>query len=125
MITIKQSGNFNHTERLLAASKQMQIQNILSRYGSAGVTALSNATPRETGETALSWDYRVEKTQWGWSIVWTNSNVNNGTPIAILIQYGHGTGTGGYVPPNDFINPAMQPIVDQLAEDIWKEVSRL
>jgi len=98
---------------------------ILQRYGPIGVNALANATPKDSGLTALSWDYSIEKHGSGYDLNWFNTHENNGTVIAILIQYGHGTGTGGYVPPNDFINPAMKPVFDKIAEDIWKEVSNL
>lgn len=125
MITFKHKGNFNNTERFFKRAKQMQVRNILEKYGSAGVSALSNATPQETGLTAASWDYKIELSSTGASVEWYNRNVVSGTPIAILIQYGHGTGTGGYVPPRDYVNPAMAPIFDQMAEEIWKEVSKI
>ena len=83
---------------------------------------MSAATPVDTGETASSWGYTLEETKKGISIVWTNSNVNEGVPIALILQYGHGTGTGGYVKGRDYINPAIRPIFDKIAEKVWNEV---
>lgn len=126
-ITFKHKGNFKNTERFLkgATKVNQQIRSILDKYGAMGVAALSRATPYDSGETARSWDYTIQKSNWGWEIVWTNSHKNGSANIAILLQYGHGTGTGGYVPPNDYVNPAMKPIFDKIADEIWKEVSRL
>jgi hypothetical protein len=125
MITFSHKGDFKKTERFFTKAQQMNLRGIFDRYGSAGIAALTKATPYKTGLTSRSWDYTVEVTNWGFSITWFNENVVNGTPIAILIQYGHGTGTGGYVPGRDYINPAIRPIFDQMAEDIWKEVCNL
>lgn len=125
MITFKQHGDFKKTEKFLSRVKDIRVMDILKRAGTQGVAALASSTPTATGETANSWDYSITKSNWGWTVTWSNSNVINGTKIAILIQYGHGTGTGGYVPPTDYINPAMQPIFDRIAEEIWKEVLRL
>ena len=91
----------------------------LDKYGRRGVDALSAATPRESGETANSWEYRVTKN----SIEWYNTNVVDGVNIAIILQYGHGTGTGGYVRGYNYINPAIRPIMDEIAEEVWKEVT--
>ena len=125
MFTITQKGDWKKTERYLKNAEQLRIQSILQKYGSAGVTALANATPKDSSLTASSWDFTIETTKGGYSIEWHNTNENRGVNIAILIQYGHGTGTGGYVPPRDYINPAMKPIFDKIAEDIWKEVANL
>lgn len=125
MITISQKGNFKSTEKFLREAQRMKVKSILDNYGARGVSALSAATPKDSGETALSWNYRITMDSWGYNITWYNTNVNNGAIIAILIQYGHGTGTGGYVQPNDYINPAMKPIFDAMAEDLWKEVTSL
>lgn len=125
MITIKQTGDWKKTEEFLKKAKNLQIRSILEKFGSAGISALSKSTPMDSGLTASSWEYVINVTQTGYSIEWRNNNVVNGVNIALLIQYGHGTGTGGYVPPRDYINPAIKPIMDQLAEDIWKEVSSL
>lgn len=125
MITFRHKGNFKNTERFLTKAKQMNVRSILEKYGSAGISALSKATPVDTGLTAASWDYTIKVNRYGYSLQWFNTNERNGIPIAILIQYGHGTGTGGYVPPFDYINPAMKPIFDKIADDIWKEVQSL
>ena len=103
----------------------MNVLSILRRYGQAGVAALSSATPIDSGLTASSWDFSVNHDRLGYTIEWFNTHENRGVVIAILIQYGHGTGTGGYVQPTDYINPAMAPIFDKLADELWKEVQRL
>jgi len=96
---------------------------ILSKYGDEGIQALSSATPEDTGRTADSWKYEVYNRGGVYTIVWINTNVVNGVPVAILLQYGHGTGTGGYIFGRDFINPAIQPIFDRIASDVWKVVT--
>lgn len=97
----------------------------LERYGQEGVAALSSATPADTGLAANSWYYTVEVTKNGASITWSNSDVEGGFPVAVMIQYGHGTGTGGYVSGRDYINPAIVPIFDKIAESVWREVTAL
>lgn len=96
---------------------------VLHSYGKIGVSALAGATPSDTGRAAGSWGYEVKKVGGGYSITWTNSDVENGFPVAIMIQYGHGTGTGGYVAGIDYINPAMRPVFQQIADRVWKEVT--
>lgn len=96
---------------------------MLQKYGREGVRALSSATPIDSGKTANSWDYEIKQYQGGARISWTNSNVVDGVPIAIILQYGHGTRNGGYVQGRDYINPAIQPIFDKLAKDVWEEVT--
>lgn len=125
MLKITQEGSWKATTAYLKKAENLKVQPILLKYGSAGVVALANATPKDSSLTASSWDFKIETTATGYSIEWFNTNVNQGANIAILIQYGHGTGTGGYVPPRDYINPAMKPIFDNIAKDIWKEVSNL
>ena len=125
MITFKQRGDFKKTERFLSNAAKIKVDAILKRYGTEGVAALAHATPVRTGATANSWDFSITRSHWGYTITWTNFHKNQGANIAILIQYGHGTGTGGYIPPIDYVNPAMKPIFDRIAEEIWKEVSRL
>lgn len=123
-IKLSSPGNFDKTTNFLKKLIHGDLYSDLDRYGQMGVEALSRATPINTGHTAESWSYRVidEHTRKG--IVWYNSNVDAaGVPVAILIQYGHGTGTGGYVAGRDFINPAMRPLFDEIANDIWKKVS--
>ena len=96
----------------------------LAPYAELGVQALASATPVDTGKTAASWDYEIERSGAGARIVWTNTNVTrDGDPIAIMLQYGHGTGTGGYVQGRAYINPAIQPIFDEIAEEVWKVVT--
>lgn len=124
MITFKHKGNFKRTEKFLDELKRFNISNILNKYGRIGVAALSSNTPMDSGLTAMSWDYFIEMDSRGAKITWVNNNVSDGTNVAILIQYGHGTGTGGYVSPRDFVNPTMKPIFDALTDEIWKEVAR-
>lgn len=122
MISIKQKGDFKNTEKLLSRATRINIRSILDRYGEMGVNALAAATPVDTGKTASSWGYRLEIGNESSTIVWTNSNVNKGVNIAIILQYGHGTRNGGYVQGRDYINPAMKPIFDDLAAEAWREV---
>lgn len=125
MITIKQKGDFKKLDRYLERLLNVIKRGELDKYGRMGVDALMAATPVDSGKTARSWYYEVKHTNWGASIVFRNSNVNDGVPIAIILQLGHGTGTGGYVAGRDYINPAIQPIFDQIANDAWKEVTSL
>lgn len=122
IITITQKGSFNKTERYLRKLDTSKISSILERYGGVGVEALSNATPRKTGFTAKSWYYTIEEKPGYCSIHWCNSNQENGIPVAILIQYGHGTRNGGWVEGRDYVMPAIQPIFDKILDDIMKEV---
>lgn len=124
LIVIKHRGNFNNTERFFKRATQANYLRILDKYGREGVTALATATPVDTGLTASSWSYEVIIRGGSFTITWSNSNVVNGVPIAIILQYGHGTGNGGYVQGLDYINPAIRPIFDKIAEEIWKEVTR-
>ena len=125
MITITQKGSFDKTERYLRRLKEEERLAVLSRYGSLGVAALSNATPTDSGKTATSWYYTIKQRKGYYSIRWHNSNERNGIPIAVLIQYGHGTGTGGYVQGRDYIMPAIRPIFDQIAAEAWREVTKV
>lgn len=122
MVIRSVSGNFNRTRGLLKSSRKKSVQLILSKYGQKGVDALKKATPVDSGKTASSWSYEIEHTASGWNLYWKNSNINDGVPIALILQYGHGTGTGGYVQGRDYINPALQPIFDEIADSAWKEV---
>lgn len=124
MITIKHKGDFKNTERFFKNSRNLRIEDILNKYGQVGVTALAAATPSETGLTAASWSYEIEVGSKSSSIYWTNSNENQGVNIAVILQYGHGTGTGGYVSGRDYINPTIQPIFDEIADEAWKEVTK-
>lgn len=122
MIQLSSQGDFSKTFKFLEKVKNLKIEEILRKYGELGVSALSVATPVDTGLTASSWSYQVSASGSGAKIEWMNSNVNKGVNIAVILQYGHGTGTGGYVQGRDYINPAMRPIFDQIANEVWKEV---
>ena len=124
VITITHKGNFNKTEKFLKRASDFKINSVLNKYGKKGVEALAAATPKRSGETADSWSYKIEKNNGGYVIAWDNSNVNNGVNIALILQYGHGTGTGGYVQGIDYINPALKPIFDALADEAWQEVTK-
>lgn len=123
MFSLSSSGSFKNSERFLSGSKQAQLAQKLNEYGRLGVEALSSATPTDTGKTAMSWSYNVRVTRSKASLFWTNSNVAGGTPVPILLQYGHGTGTGGYVQGRDFINPALRPVFDTISDGVWKAVT--
>lgn len=124
MIRISHKGDFSKTARFLRKAKMFNPRNVLDKYGKAGVAALAAATPVDTGKTASSWSYEVIIKDNSYEIVFNNSNVNNGVPIAVILQYGHGTGTGGWVQGRDYINPAIQPVFDQIAEEAWREVTK-
>lgn len=117
------SGDFKKTEKFLKTLSEGDIFKTLDRFGRQGVAALSAATPVDSGLTAMSWDYEITRTRKSWSIAFTNSHMAGTVPVAILLQYGHGTGTGGYVQGRDYINPAMRPIFDQIADEAWKAVT--
>ena len=123
MIRITSQGKFERTRRFFKKMSRFEIRHILNRYGRQGVDALASATPRESGETANSWNYEIISGDGNYAIQWNNTHINKGVNIAIILQYGHGTGTGGYVVGRDYINPAVQPIFDEMAETIWKEVT--
>lgn len=122
MITVESKGNFDNTEKLLKRIKSRDYLKVLDKFGQRGVTALSGATPTRSGKTASSWDYEVLVSGGGVTLQWTNSNINNGVSIAIILQYGHGTRNGGYVVGRDYINPAMRPLFDKMADEAWKAV---
>lgn len=123
MITFKQHGDFRKTDNFLKKMKKEDFTSILNRYGQEGVNALASATPVRTGKTAASWSYEIVKRNGGVSIIWKNSNINQGVNIAVILQYGHGTGWGGYVQGRDYINPAIRPIFGKIADSAWKEVT--
>lgn len=123
MSTFIHRGNFKKTERFLNAIKGAGYLNALDRYGQEGVRALSAATPVDTGKTASSWTYEIERNSETTTIRWLNTNINQNVNIAIILQYGHGTGTGGFVSGRDYINPAMKPIFDNIATNVWREVT--
>ena len=125
MFKFTHKGDFSKTEAFLKKAKTGDFYKNLERYAQVGVEALRSNTPLDSGITADSWSYKITKGKGEAGITWINNNTNQGENIAILIQYGHGTGTGGYVHGRDYINPAMRPVFDQIAEDIWKEVIAL
>lgn len=124
MITFRQKGDFKKLTSFLERTKESFNIGILDKYGREGVAALASATPSDTGLTASSWYYKIENKNGIASVGFYNSNIQNGIPIAIIIQYGHGTGTGGYVKGRDYINPALRPIFDELAKNAWREVTK-
>lgn len=123
MLSIRQKGDYAKLTRYLVNTRTKIRSFDLNKYGKQGVAALMSMTPVDTGLTANSWYYEIERGDGRASITFYNSNVQNGIPIAIILQYGHGTGGGGWVEGRDYINPALQPIFDKLAEDAWKEVT--
>jgi hypothetical protein len=125
MISFRHKGDFSKFTSFLEKTKNAVRLGDLDRYGRAGVTALSSATPVESGLTASSWSYTIEHRDGSTTISFHNTNIQNGVPIAIILQYGHATGTGGWVQGRDYINPAIRPIFDQLANDAWREVTKL
>ena len=125
MITFKQSGDFKKVTSYLERLKECVKIGDLNKFGEQGVAALSAATPVDTGETASSWYYEIKNQNGKATISFCNSNIENGVPMAMILQYGHGTRNGGYVEGRDYINPAIQPLFDQIAENAWREVTKL
>ena len=125
MISFTHKGDFKKTEALFNNVATFDFRRILNRCGKRGVEALVSATPIDSGITASSWGYEIDTSEELVAIKWTNSNVVNGVPIAIILQYGHGTRNGGYVQGRDYINPTMKPVFDQIEAEVWKEVSKL
>ena len=125
MISFRQKGDFSKLNRFLERAKEAARVSILDKYGREGVAALASATPKDTGETANSWYYEIKRDKGSATISFNNSNINNGVSIAVILQYGHGTGTGGWVEGRDYINPAIQPIFDRIADDAWEEVTKV
>ena len=125
MIKFRQKGDFSKLTRFLEKAKENVRIGDLDKYGREGVAALSSATPVDTGTTANSWYYKIENKSGSVKISFYNSNIQNGAPIAIILQYGHGTRNGGWVEGRDYINPAIQPIFDKITNDAWREVTKL
>jgi hypothetical protein len=123
MISFIHSGSFQNTEAFLKSMAKLDILSILNANGQAGVNALAGVTPVETSLAASSWGFQVFSSGGIYTIAWTNSNVENGFPVVIMLQYGHGTGSGGFVQGRDFINPAIRPIFDKIANEVWKAVT--
>lgn len=124
-ISVRQKGDFSKLTRYLVQTKKAVKLSDLDKFGKEGVAALASATPVDSGKTANSWYYEIENKNGSASITFYNSNIQNGIPIAILLQYGHGTRNGGWVQGRDYINPAIQPIFDKIADKAWKEVTKL
>ncbi len=125
MISFRQKGDFSKLEKMLKNSFGKNYRKILEQYGREGVAALAAATPKDSGETASSWEYEITESNGQLSVVWKNTNINDGVNIAIILQYGHGTRNGGYVQGRDYINPALRPIFEKMADAAWKEVSAI
>ena len=123
MISFTSSGSFKNIDAFLSKMSRREMFNSLDSFGREGVAALANATPVDSGITAASWSYEVQRTGNSYTIMWTNNHVVDGRPIVIMLQYGHGTGTGGYVQGRDFINPAIKPVFDRIADKVWKAVT--
>lgn len=122
MIKLQATGNYKNTKNFLTRAYKKEYLQSLDIYGQMGVEALAAATPVNSGLTASSWSYDIKTSRNSVIISWNNSNINNGVPIAIILQYGHGTKNGGYVRGRDYINPAIKPIFDAIADNAWKEV---
>lgn len=123
MISATTSGSFKNTEAFLRRIEKLDVRSVIKAAAEDGVKALQSATPRDSGLAAESWGVDVVIFKGGARITWTNSDVETGFPVAIMLQYGYGTGTGGYVQGTDYINPAMKPIFDQIADKVWKAVT--
>ena len=124
IINFYHKGNFSKTTKFFNALTNRKYLNILDTYGQKGVEALQAATPEDSGETARSWSYEIKRDKYRTSLTWTNSNIVDGVNVAIILQYGHATRNGGWVEGKDYINPALQPLFDQMAEEIWSEVKK-
>lgn len=123
MISVHSSGSTQKTEEYLRRVRKLDVRSILNAAGSQGVAALSAATPKDSGLAAGSWDYSIQSTKTGISIVWTNSDTESGFPVAVMLQYGYATGSGGYVAGRDYINPAIRPVMDRIAADVWRAMT--
>lgn len=125
MISVTQKGSFKHIEAFFKRAPKINVRDILEKYAKRGVDALSANTPIDTGLTSSSWGYEIHQSGEDYTITWTNTNVVSGIPVAILLQYGHATKNGGYVQGIDFINPALKPLFDEFAKELWEEVKSL
>jgi hypothetical protein len=123
MVSFSSSGSTGKTEKFLAFILSGRMYSNLESYAERGRAALASATPVESGITAASWTYEIKRSAGGATITWKNTNLENGFPVAIMLQYGHGTGTGGYVQGRDYINPAIRPIFDEIANSVWRAVT--
>lgn len=125
MISFRQKGDFSKTKKFLTNAERAIKNMNLDKFGKEGVAALSSATPIDSGKTSSSWYYDITRSNGSITISFNNSNINKGVPIAIILQYGHGTRNGGWVQGRDYINPAIQPIFDKIANDAWREVTKI
>lgn len=123
MISISSEGSWDKTDKFLRAMQKLNIDGVLGSAAQKGVVALQKATPKDSGLSANSWGYEIQKSGGSILIGWTNSDIEGGFPVALMIQYGHGTGTGGYIAGKDYINPAMRPVFDEIADMVWKAVT--
>lgn len=123
MFSISSSGDWSETEKFLRKMMSLKLDSVLNAAGTKGAAALAKATPKDTGRASISWTYDIQKSSTGIVIGWKNTDVESGFPVALMIQYGHGTGTGGYIQGRDYINPAMRPIFDEIADTVWKAVT--
>lgn len=123
MIFVQSSGSFQNAEAFLKSITKLDIRSIMASCGQEGVSALARATPAETGLAAHSWDYEVRVANGVYEIAWTNTDIENGFRVVIMLQYGYATGTGGYVHGRDFINPAVKPVFDKIADEVWRAVT--
>ena len=125
MISVRCNGDFSKSKRYLDRVRRAARLGHFDKFGREGVAALASATPVDSGLTASSWEYKIEQTKESLTISFHNTNVQNGVPIAIILQYGHGTGTGGWVQGRDYINPAIQPVFDRIVDEAWREVAKV
>lgn len=123
VLSVSHSGDFSRTQQFLAKILKPDIRSRLEAFGQVGVQALASATPQRSGATAAAWGYKVEQKAGVWGISWTNTNRRKGVPIAIILEYGHATGTGGWVRGRSYIPRAIQPVMDKIADDVWKVVT--
>lgn len=125
MISFRHQGDFSKVTGFIEKARESVKLGNLDKYGREGVSALASATPVDTGLTANSWYYEITHKQGSATITFKNSNIQNGVPIAIILQYGHGTRNGGWVEGRDYINPAIQPVFNRIADEAWKEVTKI
>lgn len=123
MVNFSSTGSFSKTEKFLSFIRTGRMYAFLDRNAQRGVAALAAATPVDSGLAASSWTYEVQRNAGGAKITWKNTNIESGFPVAIMLQYGHGTGTGGYVQGRDYINPAIRPVFDEIANSVWRAVT--
>lgn len=124
MIRCRVKGDFKNAYHFLDRVRKLDFESLLEKYAQEGVDALAAATPKRTGKTAASWNYEIVKQNGRISVFWTNDNMNEGVPIAVILEYGHGTGWGSYVQGRHYISPAIQPVFDKIADEVRREVSR-